>query len=259
MLSEYNSHNEMQKFLGTNDEVVNKTDWTPLNGGGQNFKSHNLIKLNFDRLQFRISLGAALFYSLFIVVGFSLILVTIFWDMFNMGSGDPFLTGLIGLVFAIVGLFMFYKGRKRITIDRAYPALWKGNVEPSKVINPSSIDGYTSLKKLHAIQLIEEHISGSGDSKSYDSYEINFVFRDGTRVHVVDHGDEKSIVEQSNQLADFLAVPLWDGRGTVNGRMIRKPPASVMKAIQLYDRVRKSFIAIVFTVIFFAFIYKMFF
>ena len=244
----------MQNFLGTDDEVVNKTNWTALKGGGQNFKSHNLIKLNDDRLQFRIALSTAIFFIYMSGIGFLLLFAAMFGDRLGMdGSGSPLIGGLVGLFLGGLGLFLFNKARIRITIDKSYPALWKGNTDPSKVINPGSIDGYTSLKKLHAVQVIKEYISSPGNDEGYESYEINLVFHDGKRVHVVDHGDRQSIIEQSNQLADFLGVPLWDGCRSEEEDGITIPNL-ISRGFQLYDWA-KTAIVIVLIGIFFWTIY----
>ena len=60
------------------------------------------------------------------------------------------------------------------------------------------------------MQLVTERISGNKGG-SYDSTEINLVFHDGTRRHMIDHGG-KSIAEDARRLAEFLEVPLWSQR-----------------------------------------------
>ncbi len=244
-MSQNDFHYDMQSFLGTDDEVVNKTDWTPLKGGGQSAKSHNLFKLNNERLQFRIALRTAIFFIYMSLLGFVLILVSMFGDMIGMeGSGSPLLGGLVGLLFVVAGLFFFNNARVRITIDRSYPAIWRGNIDPAKVMNPDSIDGYASLKKLHAIQVIQEDISRT-DDKSFESYEINLVLHDGKRVHVIDHGDREKIIEQASQLADFLSVPLWDGCRFEEYESGIRIPAFVGRGLELYSWAKISFAVVV--------------
>ena len=116
-----------------------------------------------------------------------------------------------------MGVYLYTKGAPTINLDRKLKALWKGTVDAAAVINKSSIDGYTPLNKLHAVQVIEEFVSGSGDedsgrSNSYDSYEVNLVMSDGKRVNVLDHGSKKAIDEDSKAIAALFDVPLWDGR-----------------------------------------------
>ena len=100
--------------------------------------------------KFRISLKTAIFFIYMSGKGFLLLFVAIFGDRLGMdGSGCPLIGGLVGLFLGGLGLFLFNKAKIRITIDKSYPALWKGNTDPSKVINPGSIDGYTSLKIIY--------------------------------------------------------------------------------------------------------------
>ena len=50
----------------------------------------------------------------------------------------------------------------------------------------------------------------SGSESSYDSYELNAVLEDASRVLVVDHGNRDQLVSDAEVLAAFLGVPLWD-------------------------------------------------
>ncbi len=52
------------------DPVAMQTDWTPAKKkGGASFKTHKLVEPNSDRLEFRVSTQAKLFYLTFLVVG----------------------------------------------------------------------------------------------------------------------------------------------------------------------------------------------
>ena len=200
------------------DAVINKTEWTPLHGGGQNFKSHTLVKVSDDRLVFKRSLSSSIFYGLTILAGLITMGLSIFGSLLGMSHSENPLYGIaFGLLFVGVGVYLYIKGAPTINLDRKLKALWKGRVEASAVINKSSIDGYTPLNKLHAVQVIEESVSGSGDedngrSNSYDSYEVNLVMSDGKRVNILDHGNKKAIDEDSKTIASLFKVPLWDGR-----------------------------------------------
>ena len=61
---------------------------------------------------------------------------------------------------------------------------------------------------IHALQILAEYVKGN--KRSYYSYELNLVFRDGTRKHVIDHGDIESIRKDSEILSKFLNRPVWD-------------------------------------------------
>lgn len=47
------------------DELANKTEWTPLVRGGANFKTHKLVTVDMNRIEFRASLGSKLFAAVF--------------------------------------------------------------------------------------------------------------------------------------------------------------------------------------------------
>ncbi len=220
-MSFYRSHHRqynIQEHLGSDDVVIHKTEWMPLRGGGQSFKSHMLVKVSDDRLVFKRSLSSSIFYGLSVLAGLITMGLSIFGSLLGMSSsGNPLYGIAFGLLFVGVGVYLYTKGAPTINLDRKLKALWKGTVDAAVVINKSSIDGYTPLNKLHAVQVIEESVGGSGDedsgrSSSYDSYEVNLVMSDGKRVNVLDHGSKKTIDEDSKAIAALFNVPLWDGR-----------------------------------------------
>ena len=214
----HNRQHDIQEHLGSDDVVINKTDWTPLHGGGQSFKSHTLVKVSDDRLVFKRSLSSSIFYGLTVLAGLITMGLSIFGSLLGMSHSENPLYGIaFGLLFVGVGVYLYTKGAPTINLDRKLKALWKGTVDAAAVINKSSIDGYTPLNKLHAVQVIEEFVSGNGDedsgrSNSYYSYEVNLVMSDGKRVNVLDHGSKKAIDEDSKAIAALFDVPLWDGR-----------------------------------------------
>jgi len=65
------------------------------------------------------------------------------------------------------------------------------------------------LSEIAAIQIIDEHVSGSKGG-SYSSWEINLVSEDGQRLNVMDHGNKESIIADAKKLGDFLGVPVWE-------------------------------------------------
>ena len=47
-------------------------------------------------------------------------------------------------------------------------------------------------------------------NSSYTSYELNFVFEDGSRYNVIDHAKYESIQKEAIMISEFLGVPLWN-------------------------------------------------
>jgi hypothetical protein len=69
-------------------------------------------------------------------------------------------------------------------------------------------DKLTDLNRVKALQLITEKVKGS--KSRYNSYELNLILKNGSRVAVVDHGNYEQILIDAEQLAKALHVPLWD-------------------------------------------------
>ncbi|WP_428738231.1 hypothetical protein [Sulfurimonas sp.] len=213
----HNNNHDMQEHLGSNDEVINKTKWTPLVGGGQSNKSHRIVKISDERIAFKISLSSIFAYSIFIFAGVVAIVSIVFGPALGLhGTVNHPALGLgMGVLFIGVGIFLLYKGSIQIRFDSRLKAMWHGKVDPDSILNKGSISHYTSLKELHAIQIIQEFIKGefNGDSRkqSFYSYELNLIMHDGKRVNVLDHGNKKAIFKQANAIAQMFHVPIWDG------------------------------------------------
>ena len=213
----HNKNHDMQEYLGSNDEVINKTEWTPLVRGGQTNKSHRIVKISNERIAFKISFSSIFFYSLLIIVGLVSIVAIVFGPVLGLEGNvyHPVLGLGAGVFFIGGGIFFLYRGSIQIQLDSRLKAIWHGKVDPDKIINKESISYYTSLKELHAIQLIQESIEGKldddGNRESFYSYELNLIMNDGRRVNVIDHGNKKAIFNQAQAIAEMFHVPIWDG------------------------------------------------
>ena len=202
----------ISEYLKTDDSVSSSTSWKPLSSAGQNFKSHKMVRVDDDHLEFRISFQSAMAYLSILVVGVLVMTVSIFGKMMGMsGSGNHIVMFLVGLLFAGLGFYLLKKAQQKIAINRAFPAIFKGKIDPADVINPHAVEYFHTLDKLHAIQLLQKYVESHNDGKdnSYFSYELNLVLSDGTRIKVLDHGNIKAMKKQASALAEFLNVPLW--------------------------------------------------
>ncbi|MEJ2499952.1 MAG: ankyrin repeat domain-containing protein [Campylobacterales bacterium] len=242
---------DMPEHLGTDDPVVLKTSWNSLSSGSQNFKSHRLVSVGDSRLEFQRSAQSLLFSLLFMTAG----IVPI--GLVFSGASSPLPMVLVGLFFIGAGLFLLLSGKKRIVIDRTMSALWEGKEEPAKVINPSAVDGYRSLKDVHAVQLLKSHVPGDSDSSSYYNHEINLIFADGKRIALVGHGNEQTITNQAWKLSEFLAIPLWDGRSDIlapslfSNFSFGKPFEYMMSLFHLYSRLKTIAAVVIIAVVLF--------
>ena len=192
------------------DPVALQTQWTPAKRGGSNFRTHTLITAGPTRVEFRASAGAKVFYLLFFLVG-SGVLVALsaawFWGdagSFNRGFLIPL---LLGLIFMVLGAYMFLTGTAPIVFEKGRGVFWKGRKGPDEAMDSRKAADFVRLDTVHAVQLIAEYISGKN---SYYSYELNLVLKDGNRVSIIDHGNLDRIREDARALALFLGKPLWD-------------------------------------------------
>lgn len=198
------------------DPIASQTQWSPLKSGGSNFKTHKLVRVNSDRVEFKASLGAKLFYLIFFIAGIGA-MIAFSYPKINSGdfglNMESMMPLLIGLGFTTIGGVMLYFGTTPIVFDKRNKSFWKGRKSPNMVYNKRELKTYTTLKEIHAIQLISEYISGK--KSSYYSYEMNLVLKDGRRINVIDHGNQNNIRNNAKILSLFLDVPVWD---TINNR-----------------------------------------
>jgi hypothetical protein len=194
-----------------NDPIAMQTEWTPLKSGGSNFRTHKLVRINNDRIEFKASWGAKLFYGIFILAGFGAMIA---FSYQKIGSGDfgmnieSLFPLLIGLGFSIAGGAMLYFGTIPIVFDKRFKSFWKGRKSPNMVYDKEELKAFIKLEDIHAIQLISEYISGK--KSSYYSYELNLVLKDASRINVIDHGNDSAISSNAKVLSRFLDVPVWD-------------------------------------------------
>lgn len=194
-----------------NDPIALQTDWSPAKRGGTNFKTHKLVEVRMDRLEFKPTLGVYLFCGVFILFGMGAILLGILMpgDTSTPDSQWAMIApAVFGVLFAGVGFGMYYYFSIPRVFDKTLGVYWRGRKEPRHYAdNPESGKG-ARLNDIHAIQLLKEYVSG--DKSSYYSYELNLVLKDGSRLNVVDYGNRKKLEVAAKKLAEFLGRPIWD-------------------------------------------------
>ena len=192
------------------DPIAMQTDWTPAKGGGANFGTHKLVEVDSHRMEFRASAGAKIVYLIFLVIGVAVLIgltVAVSSGQFSLHAA-MLIPLFVGLIFSAVGGCLLYFGTAPIVFDTKKESFWKGRKSPDEVPDKASLKYFTELEQIHALQLIKEYCRG--DKRSYYSYELNLVLKDGKRINVVDHGNEGKLRDDANTLAAFLAKPVWD-------------------------------------------------
>jgi hypothetical protein len=193
------------------DPVAEQTSWMPAKGGGANFRTRKLVTVTPNRIEFRASMGAKIFFGSFLLGGIG---VAVGVSAFHFSTGtfpfspDTVLPLFAGIGFAVVGGCLLYFGTAPIVFDKSRGFFWKGRKAREGVFDSNSLKHFAGLEDIHALQLISEYCRGS--KRSYYSYELNLVLRNGRRINVMDHGDCEKLREDAQTLSQFLERPVWD-------------------------------------------------
>lgn len=190
------------------DPVARRTTWTPASGGGASFRTKRLVACGPGRFEIRPTTQMILFGGVFIVMGLAFGGGLAFVGRHDPLSLDVLAPVAFGLLFASIGAALLYFAGKPIVFDRQIGWYWKGSPTLRSPGDIRKLKHAGELAGIHALQLIEEHVSS--DDSSYESYELNLVMKNGQRVNVMDHGNRESIVADAETLARFLGVPVWD-------------------------------------------------
>lgn len=187
------------------DPVAMRTAWTPLCPGGSNFKTAVLHKINEQRMEFRASVGMKLMAGIFVIVGLG---IGVDFALKKPVRTRENLPVVIGIVFAAVGAGLLRSATTPTVFDLRLGYFCRSRKKPELMMDPSKLKRYAELKRVHALQVLSEHVRGK--KSSYHSHELNLVLDDGTRVNVVDHGNRSALLADAETLSKFLNKPLWD-------------------------------------------------
>ncbi len=193
------------------DPLALTTEWTPLQRGGANFKTHKLVELDAGRLEFRASVGAKLMYLLMTGIGIvttALVLRPVFTGALASPSFENFVPMLFGVTFILVGIYMYRRGTLPVIFDTNGRCFWRGRQSPHETFNRSELKYYVEFDQLHALQILREYIRSN--KSSYYSYELNIVKKDGTRMPVIDHGDLERIRADAETISRAVGCVVWD-------------------------------------------------
>ncbi|MDZ7670763.1 MAG: hypothetical protein U5Q16_15550 [Gammaproteobacteria bacterium] len=189
------------------DPLARQTDWRPANRGGTNTRSRTLKAVSPERLAFKAAAGPLLIAGAAVATGAFLALKS-FFAAGGTVSTEVFIGGSI----AAVGLLLGYWFTRPIVLDKQTGLCWKGHRAPKSESAARDQANAAVLSDVGAVQVIGERVSGS-KGRSYRSFEINLVLRDGSRLNLVDHAKQEAIRADAQRLGEFLGVPVWDASG----------------------------------------------
>lgn len=188
------------------DEFSHQVDWTPLKPGGSNFGTHYLVtpESGGRTILFKATKGGLAFGLLFLLIGVA-VLIAMLWHIILGESWRLLFIGLfIGFPFTAIGFYLM----RWLTQPRVFDLISRDFYIGYKKPEDNSQGAVTDLNRVKALQLITEKIRSS--KSRYNSYELNLILHDGSRVAVVDHGNYEQMLMDAEQLAQSLHVPLWD-------------------------------------------------
>ncbi len=194
-----------------NDEVASKTSWRPLVPGGSRTTTHRLVAVYSWRIESKVSgmYLASRLVAILVVAGLAYIFLQYGFSrkvqiVIVVISGIVVLLGLITLIEKFVVHRVF-------DLRRGY--YWKGGKNPTDE-KIQKLKVHCKIEDIHAIQIIMERIQEQGTSAStsrnYNSFEINLVLKDASRLNVTDHGNFFTIRRDAELISGFLKVPVWD-------------------------------------------------
>lgn len=203
---------ESSNFMTTiDDPVAKRTGWGPASGGGASFKKHKLVEVSPRRLEFRMALGARVLYHALLTVGVGLLGVALYL-IGNGAESEGWLLLLVSFVPGLIGgLGGYFTSRGRV-FDLETGWYWKGR-KPRDAAELEQHNNCTTLANVYALQILRETIAGGTGrdrSSGFDSYELNLVLKNGSRINVVDHGNLDVIQADAARLSQFLDISVWD-------------------------------------------------
>lgn len=187
-----------------NDPLAKKVNWDSIKTFECGFREQQAKLINSNKLVFRATLGAMLFYLIFVIAGFGAIFGTIYKiiisNVFTLNV-DMIMIPLIGLIFLSIGGFMFYKVTKPLIFCKNTSLLWKEKKLPKS-------EDIIHLKQIHALQIIAKYCRNR--DKSIHGYELNLILKNTERVNIASHTNIEALRKDADILADFLGIYIWD-------------------------------------------------
>ncbi len=185
-------------------ELPTDIDWSPVEWRGSSFRTHILVFPDSDTALFKRTIRSIAFDMIFVVL--ALIATVVAYRA--LGENDFIidkgaLVGL-GITLMIIGIAVaqLLPGRRRVVFDRRRGYYWKGHKDPEASDDKRGLKNFAELKDIVGLQIVPRRL------RSGRSFELNLVLKGSSRLNVVSHGDEKRLMADARELAEFLDVPL---------------------------------------------------
>lgn len=211
-LSEEDKYKDLYKKRSLNLPSLEGPDfknvgWSPVKPGGSNFKTHKLVVIDDEQMEFVGTFGFSLFGFMFLAIG----LVPLIFLILGKVTAPSIFLFLFCSIFGLVGANLLYSINRPTIFSKKDRIYWKGRDKPIPLFSLFTSKGdhvIVDLENIKAIQFLPERIVDS--DSNYTSYEINIVLNNDERINVVDHGSKTAARKDAYILADFLDVPILD-------------------------------------------------
>lgn len=195
-----------------NDPLAKKVSWHSIKTFECGFREQHAKIINSNKLLFRATLGAKMFYLIFIIAGLGTIIGTIYkiilLDVFTFNE-DIVMMPLIGFIFLSIGGFMFYKITNPLVFCKNTGLLWKeGKLEKNENV--------IQLQQIHSLQIIAKYCRNRHES--IRGYELNLILKNLERMNISSHTSIEALRKDAAILANFLDIDIWDVVNTKSNR-----------------------------------------
>jgi len=177
-----------------NDHVANLTSWEPIPTSTANFNTRKISTKRENRISFVPTYSSILFSLFFIAMGLGLS------DLGDLSDPvDLSFISLAPLVFVAGGSVMLFFDYSPIFFDSKDKVFRKGRSIFRKRVGFSDI---------YSLQLLLARTNS--DNGCYWNYQMNIVFKDGKRQHVVTWNDKVQASMDAEEIARMVGVELWN-------------------------------------------------
>lgn len=200
------------------DPLAQKISWKPLQRFS--FRKLRFKLLSNDKAEFSKDpfLGISkkkIRKILFLSFIFSLIIFLFPFSLFSsfLSTDEGQIFVFLNFVFAPILIFGLRIVPDRIFFDKTKNIFGSNDLKPNKFFMKNFLNEFQiKLDGIYAIQLLSYYArGGASDSSGFYSFQIVLVLKNSERIEVTDNESLSEILEDTEKLKDYLAIPVWNG------------------------------------------------
>ena len=184
------------------DPVAGITSWDPIGQRASQFLTHRLVRIHDRHWELRATPIAYLACLALFALSLFFLLVEILGPSRSGWSIGGFMAALNFGALA----FNYRRRLQRIVFDKDR-GCFQGGMKYQRNGDHSSLDNFTPLDRIHALQLLTtKPFYGTGSI----SQELNLVLTNGSRINLLDLAKPAAIRKFATDLGTFLDKPVWE-------------------------------------------------